>query len=49
MLAAETGATVLATHHVRKEKEAPRTAAEARHLIRGSTALVDQSRFSVVL
>ena len=26
MLAAETGATVLATHHVRKEKEAPKTA-----------------------
>jgi hypothetical protein len=49
MLAAETGATVLATHHVRKEKEAPTSAQEARHLIRGSSALVDQSRVAVVL
>jgi hypothetical protein len=49
MLAAETGATVLATHHVRKEKEAPKTAQEARHLIRGSSALVDQSRVAIVL
>lgn len=49
MLAAETGATVLATHHVRKEKEAPKSAQEARHLIRGSSALVDQSRVAVVL
>jgi hypothetical protein len=49
MLAAETGATVLATHHVRKEKEAPKNAQEARHLIRGSSALVDQSRFAIVL
>lgn len=49
MLAAETGATILATHHTRKEKEAPKSAQEARHLIRGSSALVDQSRFAVVL
>lgn len=49
MLAAETGATVLASHHVRKEREAPKTAAEARLLIRGSSALVDQSRFAIVL
>jgi hypothetical protein len=49
MVAAETGATVLASHHVRKEKEAPKTAQEARLLIRGSSALVDQSRFAIVL
>jgi hypothetical protein len=49
MVAAETGATVLASHHVRKEREAPKTAAEARLLIRGSSALVDQSRFAIVL
>jgi hypothetical protein len=49
MLAAETGATVLAAHHVRKEREAPKNAQEARHLIRGSSALVDQSRVAVVL
>lgn len=49
MLAAETGASVLATHHVRKEKEAPKNAQEARHLIRGSSALVDQSRVAIVL
>jgi hypothetical protein len=49
MLAAETGATVLATHYVRKENEAPMNAQEARHLIRGSSALVDQSRFAIVL
>jgi hypothetical protein len=49
MLAAETGATVLAAHHVRKEREPPKNAAEARHAIRGSSALVDQSRVAVVL
>lgn len=49
MLAAETGASVLATHHVRKEKEAPRNSQEARHLIRGTSALVDQSRVAIVL
>jgi hypothetical protein len=49
MLAAVTGATVLTTHHVRKEKEAPKSAQEARHLIRGSSALVDQSRVAIVL
>ncbi|HEX6015438.1 MAG TPA: AAA family ATPase, partial [Geminicoccaceae bacterium] len=49
MLAAETGATALAAHHVRKEREPPKNAAEARHAIRGSSALVDQSRVAVVL
>ena len=49
MLAAETGATVLVTHHVRKEREAPKSAQEARHLIRGSSALVDQARVAIVL
>jgi hypothetical protein len=49
MLASETGATVLVAHHVRKEKEAPRNAQDARHLIRGSSALVDQSRVAIVL
>jgi hypothetical protein len=49
MLAAETGAKVLTTHHVRKEREAPKSAQEARLLIRGSSALVDQSRFAIVL
>ena len=48
-LATETGATVLATHHVRKEREAPRNAQDARATIRGSTALVDQSRVAIVL
>jgi hypothetical protein len=49
LLAAETGATVLAAHHVRKDKEPPKNAQEARHLIRGSSALVDQSRVAIVL
>jgi transposase len=49
LLAAETGATVLATRHVRKEREAPRNAQEARHLIRGGSALTDQARVAVVL
>ena len=48
-LAAETGATVLATHHVRKDREAPKNGAEARASIRGSSALVDQSRVAIVL
>jgi hypothetical protein len=48
-LAAETGATVIALHHVRKDKEAPKTLQEARHLIRGTSALVDQARVAVVL
>jgi hypothetical protein len=49
MIAAETNSTVLVTHHVRKEREAPKNAQEARHLIRGSSALVDQSRAAIVL
>jgi hypothetical protein len=48
-LAAETGATVIALHHVRKDKDAPKNLQEARHLIRGTSALVDQSRVAVVL
>jgi hypothetical protein len=48
-LAAETGATVLVLHHVRKDKEAPKNLQEARHLIRGTSALVDQARVAVVL
>jgi hypothetical protein len=48
-LAAETGATVIALHHVRKDKEAPKNLQEARHLIRGTSALVDQARVAVVL
>jgi hypothetical protein len=48
-LAAETGATVIALHHVRKDKDAPKNLREARHLIRGTSALVDQSRVAVVL
>ena len=48
-IAVETGATVLATHHVRKEREAPNNGQEARQLVRGSSALVDQSRFTIVL
>ena len=49
MVAAETSATVLVTHHVRKENESPKSAQEARNIIRGSTALVDQARFAIVL
>jgi hypothetical protein len=48
-LAAETGATVIALHHVRKDKEAPKNLQEARQLIRGTSALVDQARVAVVL
>ena len=48
-IAVETGATVLVAHHVRKEQGVPQDAQEARHLIRGSSALVDQSRFAIVL
>ena len=47
--ASETRATVLVAHHVRKEKEPPRNGQEARNLIRGSSALVDQSRVAIVL
>jgi hypothetical protein len=48
-LAAELKATVLVLHHVRKDKEAPKNLQEARHLIRGTSALVDQARVAVVL
>jgi hypothetical protein len=48
-LAVETGATVIALHHVRKDKEAPKNLQEARQLIRGTSALVDQARVAVVL
>jgi hypothetical protein len=47
-LAAELKATVLVLHHVRKDKEAPKNLQEARHLIRGTSALVDQARVAVV-
>ena len=45
-LATETGATVLACHHMRKSNngKAPQTPAEARDAIRGASALVDGSR-----
>jgi hypothetical protein len=49
MLGSETGATVLAAHHVRKERDPPKNTQEARYAIRGSSALVDQSRVAVVL
>lgn len=48
-LAAETGATVLAAHHVRKAAGPPRTPEEARQAIRGSSALVDGVRVAITL
>jgi hypothetical protein len=48
-LAVETGCVVAVTHHARKEKEPPKNAQEARLLVRGSTSLVDQSRWTAVL
>jgi len=48
MLAAETGAAIIATHHVRKE-DTPKSAQQVRNSIRGSSAIVDQSRFAIVL
>ena len=49
-LAAETGATVLVTHHFRKVGSKPiLTVAEAREAIRGTTALVDGGRWSYAL
>jgi hypothetical protein len=47
-LAAETGAIVLVTHHARKEGS-PKNSQQARLSIRGTTALVDQSRFAIAL
>ncbi|ABK45259.1 plasmid and phage replicative helicase / plasmid and phage DNA primase [Magnetococcus marinus MC-1] len=49
-IAAETGATVLATHHFKKNSgKTIGTAAEAREAIRGTTALVDSGRWSYAL
>jgi AAA domain len=48
-LAAETGATVLVAHHIRKSKEPIRTLAEARDAIRGTSALVDGLRCAIAL
>ncbi|MBF0461284.1 MAG: AAA family ATPase [Magnetococcales bacterium] len=49
-LAAETGATVLSTHHFRKAGRSPIvTAQDARESIRGTTALVDSGRWSYAL
>jgi len=44
-LAAETGATVLVAHHMRKSTKPVTGLAEAREAIRGSTALVDGLRW----
>lgn len=49
-LCAETGATVIVPHHMRKEGAASiKTADEAREAIRGSTALVDGARLAYAL
>nr|CRH06060.1 Putative TOPRIM domain protein [Candidatus Magnetococcus massalia] len=49
-IAAETGATVLATHHFKKNSgKAIGSAAEAREAIRGTTALVDSGRWSYAI
>jgi hypothetical protein len=48
-LAAETGATVLACHHMKKTASAITNAAEAREAVRGSTALVDGVRLTYAL
>jgi hypothetical protein len=48
-LAADTGATVLVTHHVRKGNGNPGTSDELRETIRGTTALVDGPRAVVGL
>jgi hypothetical protein len=50
-LAAETAATVMVCHHMRKavNGKAPQTPAEAREAIRGSSALVDGSRLAYAL
>jgi hypothetical protein len=49
MLSAETGATVLASHHMRKAPEAPKTLSEARDRIRGSSGIVDGVRVAYAL
>jgi hypothetical protein len=48
-IAAETGASVLASHHMRKTDDEIRTLAEARAGIRGTSALVDGVRVAQVL
>ena len=48
-LAAQTGATVLAPHHMRKAAEAPKNVAEARERIRGSSGIVDGVRVAYAL
>lgn len=49
-LCAETQATVIVTHHMRKEgSQTIRTAADARAAMRGSTALVDGARFAFAI
>jgi hypothetical protein len=48
-LAAETGAAVLVLHHVRKDGAVPKSLQDARQMIRGTSALVDQARVAIVL
>jgi hypothetical protein len=48
-LAAETKATVLLPHHMRKTAKAPQTVAEAREAIRGSSGIVDGVRLAYAL
>jgi hypothetical protein len=48
-LAAETGATVLVAHHLRKADAPPATPEEARQMIRGSTSVVDGVRVAVAM
>jgi hypothetical protein len=48
-LAAETGATVLVAHHVRKGTTPPASADDMRDMIRGTTALVDGLRVAIGL
>jgi RecA-family ATPase len=48
-LAAETKATVLLPHHMRKTAKAPQNVAEAREAIRGSSGIVDGVRLAYAL
>lgn len=48
-LATETGATVLLPHHMAKRDKPISSPEEARHAIRGSTAIVDGVRFAYAL
>ena len=48
-LAAETGATILLPHHMRKTSKAPANVAEAREAIRGSSGIVDGVRLAYAL